>query len=172
VSATTKTRFDPRARGREWNDIRWGGRFNASQVIVAVAGGFSPLKLSTPGTLVMFDMWPARLVSIVAMMTPTTLPAWTTDGGTYDGFWTVGIGAGQSRDNLIVPFTFAPPYAQVSTLTASGLPLCVPAKQVTITGQLTGTPSAAATLAVAFSAYVAPFTLGGLGLPEEGGSGG
>lgn len=149
----------------------WGGRFNASQRIVAVVGGgFTPLNLQSNGALCLLDIWPARLISVIAMATPTTQPAFVADGGTFDGEFIIGIGIGKSRENLVVPFTLAPPYAQVSTMSAGGLPLCVPAKQLTVNATLKGTTSAAGVLAVAFSAYAAPFSLGGLGLPEAGGT--
>lgn len=149
----------------------WGGRFNASQAIVAVVGGgFTPLALQSNGALCLLDIWPARLVSVIAMATPTTPDTFAADGGTFAGQWIIGIGIGKSRENLVIPFVLAPPYAQVSTMSAGGLPLCVPAKQLTVSAKLSGTTSGARTLGVAFSAYAAPFSLGGLGLPEAGGT--
>lgn len=163
-------RFDPKKRGSPWWDDKvWGSTQTVQQV--AVPGG-GPVSLKTNGTLVQFDMWPPRLVALVGIVLPASLPAWTADGQTYAGLWTVNVGLGRTNISIPIPFVWAPPYAPVYLGGGPATPFLAPAKQVTLQVSLAGTSVATGTLGLRFVGMAAPYSLGGLGLEEEGGSAG
>lgn len=170
------TATNPRGRGRFWNDIRWGSAYSPKALALNGTITPAPFSFQTPGTLVQYDMWPARLVALVGIMTALTPAAWTADlaagGGPYTLNWQIGIGTGSTREEIIFTQTWSAAPAQLLLLTSSGTPLLLPAKQVTVTATLSGEVKTDASFGVRFAAFAAPYSLGGLGLEEEGGSAG
>lgn len=147
-----------------FDDSRWG-----SVTPIAILAGGTPIHpvplegVNTGGHIVDLDLWPPRVVSVLLVLTPTTLPAWIADGQTYEMAWTIGVGIGSTQEKLIIKAPFAPPYDQL-VLPAAGEAFPIPVKRLTIDGALTGLTQTTGQLGARMFAAAAPWSLAGLGV--------
>jgi hypothetical protein len=161
-------RVKHRRAGRTFDERRWGSVSNASQRIPLALG--VALNLETGGHIVDVAIWPPRVVSVLLVFTPTTLPTWVADGSTFLVTWRLGVGIGSARESVLVDAPFAPPYAQLVLPAAA---LQIPIRRLTIEGAVTGTPALGGqTLGGRFFAAAAPWSLSGLGEMDTGGTSG
>jgi len=162
----------PRARGRFWNDITWGGEKVLKVTIPPGGGSVASGDFATLETICQYEMFPARLVALLAVLQASTKPAFVADGTTWTVNWSLGLGIGRSHTVIGFSQAWAPPYDALIFGGGNGA-VMVPAKQLTLTAELVNAATVAAgSYGVRISAFAAPYSLGGLGLEELGGSAG